>query len=79
MLVGLQAELRNREMHDAVFVRFETVPLDEDIEGCHRPSQTHLEVAPHAMHRFLKVITERQHRQHSFNLGLTQKAKNPDN
>ena len=40
------------------------MPLDKEVEGRHRPSQAHLEVAPHPMHHFLEMIHQRQHREH---------------
>ncbi len=42
------------------------MPLCQDVEGGHCPAQAHLEVTPHAMHDTLEMITERQHRQDSF-------------
>lgn len=61
-----QAEPSQREVHAAVIVHLDPVPLDQQIKHRHSVSQPALKIGPDPMHHFLEMAHQRQHRQHRF-------------
>jgi hypothetical protein len=59
----LQTKFRYREGHEARRGGLETIPLDQDIKGGHGEREPRLEIRPDAVHDFLEVADERQHRE----------------
>src|SRR5712692_1386702 len=59
----LQTKLSNREGYEARRGGVEAMPLDQHVEGRHGKGQTRLKIRPHAVHDFLEVADERQHRE----------------
>src|ERR1043166_5643039 len=59
----LQTKISYREGYEAGRVGLETMPLDQHIEGGHGEREPRLKIRPPAMHDFLEVADERQHRQ----------------
>src|ERR1051326_580477 len=60
---SLQTKLGNREGHETRRVGLETMPLDQHIEERHRECEPGLKIRPLAVHDFLEVADECQHRQ----------------
>ena len=60
-----QAKLRQREMNDPLSIRFEPVPLDEEIKGGQRKGQPGLECRPGPMRDFFQMTDTTQHREHA--------------
>src|SRR5215813_14981172 len=59
----LQTKLRDRERHEARCGGPSALPLDQHIEERHREREPCLKIRPLAVHDFLEVADERQHRQ----------------
>src|SRR5215471_11209561 len=59
----LQTKLRDREGHEARRGGLEPIPLDQHIEERHREREPGLKIRPRAVHDFLEVADECQHRQ----------------
>ena len=59
----LQTKFSDRERHEARRVGLEAIPLDQYIEERHSEREPCLKIRPLAMHDFLEVADERQHRQ----------------
>src|SRR5215470_4668291 len=59
----LQTKLSHREGHEPRRIRLEAMPLDQYIEERHREREPGLKIRPRAVHDFLEVADERQHRQ----------------
>jgi hypothetical protein len=59
----LQTKFSNREGHEARRGGLETMPLDQHIEGGHSEREPSVKIRPPAVHDFLEVADERQHRQ----------------
>ena len=66
VLVELETEFGDRQMDESVFIRFETVPLHQQVEGSHGETQSCLEVVPNTMHHFLEVPDQGEHREYGF-------------
>src|SRR5215218_8692114 len=64
MVLVLQTELSDGQMHPAVLVGVQPVPLRQQVEGCHREGQPCLEVAPGPMRHTLDVTYCVQHGEH---------------
>src|SRR6266478_8272386 len=60
----LQTKFSDREGHEARRMGLEAMPLDQHIEGGHGEREPGVKRRPHAVHDFLEVANERQHRQH---------------
>lgn len=67
LVLVLQTELGNGQMHHAVFIRRKSMPLHQQIEGGHREGQTHLKICPFTMHDLFEMAHQRQHRKHGLN------------
>src|SRR6476620_1328339 len=61
LVEGLEAELSNRKMHEAVLVSTQAVPLDQQVEQGHSIGKMSLEVAPHPVPHTLEVAHSCQH------------------
>ncbi len=48
-------------MNEAVRVRLEAIPSDQQIENGHGKGQTSLEIGPNAMHDFFEMANGGQH------------------
>src|SRR5467141_1841937 len=59
----LQTKFRYRKGYEARCMELEAVPLDQHIEERHREREPCLKIRPLAVHDFLEVADERQHRQ----------------
>src|SRR5919197_4152768 len=59
----LQTKLRYGEGHEARRGGLEAMPLDQHIEERHREREPCLKIRPRAVHDFLEVADECQHRQ----------------
>src|SRR5215468_1609776 len=59
----LQTKVSYGERHKARRGGLETMPLDQHIEERHREREPCLKIRPLAVHDFLEVADERQHRQ----------------
>src|SRR5215831_512057 len=59
----LQTKLSHREGHEPRRIRLEAMPLNQYIEERHREREPCLKIRPRAVHDFLEVADERQHRQ----------------
>ena len=59
-----QAELGYGNMNFSCLIGLYPVPLRQHIEECHRVPQAHLKILPYAVHDFLEMTDERQHREH---------------
>src|SRR5438093_13740085 len=60
----LQTKFSYREGHEARRIGLEAMPLDQHIEGGHGEREPRLKILPHAVHDFLEVADESQHREH---------------
>ena len=58
----LQTKISYREGYEARCVRLETMPLDQHIEDGHSEREPRLKIRPPAVHDFLEVADEREHR-----------------
>ena len=59
----LQTKFRYRKGYEARCMGLEAMPLDQHIEERHREREPCLKIRPLAVHDFLEVADERQHRQ----------------
>src|SRR5713101_4199155 len=59
----LQTKLSDREGHEARRGGLEALPLHQHIEGGHGEREPRLKIRPHAVHDFLEVADQRQHRE----------------
>jgi hypothetical protein len=59
----LQTKLSNREGHKARRSGLQAMPLDQHIEGRHGEREPRLKILPPAVHDFLEVANNGQHRQ----------------
>src|SRR5215475_6833876 len=73
VLVSLEAELRDREWHEAIHLGGQTMPLHQHVERGHRERETCLEILPDPVHDLLEVADHGEHRQD----GLTEDAVVP--
>src|SRR5262245_37960723 len=60
----LQTKLSHREGHEARRIGKEAMPLDEDIQGGHGEGEAGVEVLPDAVHDFLAMAHDGEHRLH---------------
>ena len=60
----LQTKLSHGEGHEARRVRLEAMPLHQHIESRHGECEPRLKIRPHAVHDFLEVADECQHREY---------------
>src|SRR5215470_14623086 len=60
----LQTKFRYRKGYEARCMELEAMPLDQHIEERHRERESCLKIRPLAVHDFLEVADERQHREH---------------
>src|SRR2546423_15648437 len=60
----LQTKFSDREGHDARRIGLEAMPLDQHIEGRHGEREPRLKIRPPAVHDFLQVADQGQHREH---------------
>ena len=59
MVRVLKTEFRNREQYKAIRIRFESMPLCQNIESGHRECQPRGEVFPDAMSDFFEMANVR--------------------
>ena len=64
VLVGLQTELSNGDMNEAVFIGLQAIPLHQQVEYGHSEGQAHGEVFPHPMHYLLEMTHQSEHGEH---------------
>src|SRR6266516_4345016 len=67
VLVSLEAELRDRERHEAIHLGEQTMPLNQHVECRHRERETCLEIGPYTVHYLLEVADYGEHRQDGLN------------
>ena len=64
VLVWLQAELCDRQRHEAVLIGRQAMPLHQHMKRGHGECQTRLEILPDPVPHLLEVANHGEHRQH---------------
>src|SRR6266511_4693825 len=63
VLVKSQAEVGDREIDKTFIIGLQTIPLHQQVEGCHGKGQAGTEVAPNPMHYLFEMANQSKHRE----------------
>ena len=67
MVLVLQAEISDGQMNNPIFICFQSVPLRQDSECCHRIGESCLKILLYSMAHYLEMTNCCQHRKHCLN------------
>src|SRR5436853_23496 len=65
MVLVLQTELSNRQMHSTLAVGLQSVPVRQHVESCHSEGKSRLEIGPDSVSHMLEMTYGMKHREHS--------------